>query len=663
MTIRRGTPQPDGEFGARIAAALAGKGVHAPEPIVVAAAERIIPTPRRNGALRFLIGDTFIPSRIPADTPTVVQQLLAYLDRHGVIGIGLPICPACRTAKVLKARDEQGRRICFRCAQLSAYGECPSCLRRKKLIATDTEGRPVCQRCGPDGAPTFECTACAKTVTVASRVDGRWHCLNCYPRPTRRCVSCGQDKKIATTILAGPHCFACHNHVLRNPAPCPRCNQIRILAFLDDTATAVCAGCAGQPARYACRRCSGEEHHYGRLCARCTLDDRCTELLSGPDGTVSEPMRALRNHLFTRPRPVQIIAWLRRGPHVDLLREIATGKTPLTAASFVRTGGDKGLDHLYALLVETGAIPRDRATADFLEAWTDHVIADAPARHRRLLTTYARWVLLRRASSDYRTGDITSGAAKHVKTATRGLIAFLTWLDEHKTSLDAVTQGQVEQFLTVRSSQRWLPQFLAWAHERGVAPRLEVPVLVPGLPNITASEHDHEHTIATLIGDDTIALDVRLACLLIAVYGFTASRILMLRREQLHDTGDVVDLYVGDRPLRLPEPLAELARTQLAQRPDAGPQDWLFPGRQPGRPRNALYLTRQLRMLGTSISALQKTARFRLAGTVPAKVLADMLGFHVNTFETYAHLAAGNRGDYPNLRQREISAAGTTEPK
>lgn len=663
MTIRRGTPQPNGEFGPRVAAALAGRGIHAPEPLVIAAAERIIPVPRRNGALRLLTSDTFTPSRIPADTPTVVQQLLAHLDRHDVTGIGLPICPACRTAKVVKMRDEQGRRICFRCAQMSVYGQCPGCLRRKKLIATDPEGRRVCQRCGPGGAPTFECTVCAKTVTVASRVDGRWHCLNCYPRPARRCVSCGHDKKIATTILTGPHCFACHNRVLRNPAPCPGCDRIRILAFLDDTATAVCAGCAGQPARYACRRCGGEEHHYGRLCARCVLDDRCTELLTGPDGTISEPMRTLREHLLTRPRPAQIIKWLRHGPHIDLLCEIASGRAPLTAASFVRPGGDKGLDYLYALLVNAGVISRDRATADLLEAWTARTIADAPVGHRRLLTTYVRWVLLRRASYDRRAGDITPGAADHVKAATRGLIAFLTWLDEQNTPLDAVTQGQVEQFLTVRSAQRWLPQFLGWAHERGLAPQLEVPVLAPGLPNITASERDHEHIVATLFRDETIALDIRLPSLLIAVYGVPASRILTLRREQLHNTGDVVELNIGDRPLQLPEPLADLARAHLARHPDAGPQDWLFPGRQPGRPRNTLYLTRQLRMFGTSISALQKTARFRLAGAVPAKVLADMLGFRANTFETYAHLAAGNRGEYPSLRKRDVSDTGTTEPK
>lgn len=39
-----------------------------------------------------------------------------------------------------------------------------------------------------------------------------------------------------------------------------------------------------------------------------------------------------------------------------------------------------------------------------------------------------------------------------------------------------------------------------------------------------------------------------------------------------------------------------------------------------------------------------------LAGSVPAKVLADILEFNVNTCETNAHLAASARADYPALR-------------
>ncbi len=75
-----------------------------------------------------------------------------------------------------------------------------------------------------------------------------------------------------------------------------------------------------------------------------------------------------------------------------------------------------------------------------------------------------------------------------------------------------------------------------------------------------------------------------------------------------------------------------------------------LPRTHPGQPRDPQYLNRRLRPLGVTISALQNTARFRLAGAVPAKVLADVLGFRVITFENYARLSGSTRGDYPALR-------------
>src|SRR5690606_15733077 len=95
-----------------------------------------------------------------------------------------------------------------------------------------------------------------------------------------------------------------------------------------------------------------------------------------------------------------------------------------------------------------------------------------------------------------------------------------------------------------------------------------------------------------------------------------------------------------------------LAREQLDLRPDD--DAWLFPGRLPGQPLDPQYLALRLRPLSTSISTLQNTARFRLAGAVPAKVLADILDFSVATFEHYARIAGGTRGDYPALRTRSL---------
>lgn len=127
--------------------------------------------------------------------------------------------------------------------------------------------------------------------------------------------------------------------------------------------------------------------------------------------------------------------------------------------------------------------------------------------------------------------------------------------------------------------------------------------------------------------------------MLITVYGLPATKTLTLCRGQLREEGDALDLLLGDRPLKLPEPITALARAQLDLRPGTDAEGWLFPSRSPGQPLNPQYLTLRLRALDTSISALQNTARFRLAGAVPAKVLADMLDFNVVTFENYAPLA------------------------
>ncbi|MGO1507769.1 MAG: hypothetical protein ACTIKQ_04660 [Microbacterium sp.] len=654
MTIPRGTPQPNGEFGLSVAVALSAKGVTASEQMVIETAERIIAPSRRNGALRLLMSTRFTPTELQPETTVVVQVLLANLARSGATGIGLPLCPTCRTRKVVKTHNGQGPRECFRCTQRRSYGECPGCLRMKKLTATDADGQRVCQRCGPDGIPTFTCDDCGKTVTTVGRVDERRVCLNCFPRRLRRCASCGQQKKIAANILHGPCCFACYNHILRNAAPCPGCGATRVLAFLGGDDRPCCANCAGQPARYSCRRCGSEEHNYGRLCGKCVLSDRCDDILTGPDGVFAPPMRALRDYLLDQPRPAQIIKWLRMGPSTDVLRDIASGRVPVESVLDVPRPG-KPLIYLRTLLVDAGALPRDTSATRQLMAWATQTISEAPAEHHQMLRAYTRWVLLRRASRD-NSGDIAVGAARHVKASLRGLVAFLAWVEEQRAPLRGLTQAQVEEFINLQTARRWLPQFLDWAAERDITPDLDISTLPRREPSISTSEEHLEHIIRILATDSSMPLDARLASLLIAVYGLPATKTLALRRSQLRDEGESLDFLIGDRPVTLPEPIAVLAREQRDLRPDADSDAWLFPGRSPGHPLDPQYLTRRLRTLGTSVSALQNTARFRLAGAVPAKVLADMLDFSVATFENYARLAGGTRGDYPALReQRQIA--------
>lgn len=642
-----------GGTGAQIAELLVNLHVTGiDQTTVVEITERLVSPHQRRVVIETLSQPGFNTRILTGNTPGRVQTLLAALQRAGAEGIQLPRCPSCQRERVLLRKGADNTRICHRCAERRHYAECPACKRIKKLTQTNEHGTRVCDRCAPGGKELWKtCERCGRSVTVGSVLDGVWTCLNCYPKPTHLCVACGKQKKIASTILHGKHCFACHNRVLRNPRPCPSCEENRILAFLDHEQQAVCAGCAGQPARYACRRCGGEEHFYGRDCGLCILDDRCRAILAGPDGALSEPMEKLRRYLLTKPRPEQVIKWFKMSRSIPLLRSIAQGDTPLTEATFVSEGRDRALAYLRDLLLDAGSMPREQTITRQLEAWVAETVAPLAVERRQMVTAYVRWGLLRRAKRDPRSGDITPGGATHVRVCVRGIIKLFDWLDEQRTSLAAVTLAQIEEFMAIRSTHRWLWKFLTWAGERELAPVFEVPSISKPAPNVTGFEQQHEDTIRHLATDSNIDLDARLAGLLIAVYGLLATRTLRLHRSQLHvtDQGDA-QLLLGEHPLVLAGPVTQIAIQHLATLEPAGQDAWLFPGLNPGGHRDAQYLTSRIEPLGMSISELQKAARFRLAGTVPAKVLADALGFNIATFELYANLSASPRGEYPQLR-------------
>ncbi len=639
----------DTEFGQRVEKILTGKGVTAEPGAIATAAARIVPPPRRNGTITYTSREEFSPTDVDAEATAVLQILLAFLLRQGAGGIRLPRCPNCRSERRLTKRAPDGQRVCLRCAERHRYGECARCLRMKKLVATTPAGG-VCQRCSPEGLPRVECTRCHRLVTTAGTLNGQKVCLNCYPKKARTCVACGKTAKIAARILTGPHCFRCYNLVLNNAQPCPGCGQPKILAFLDAGSTPVCAVCAGLPSRFACRRCGSEEHRYARLCAVCTLTDRTQEHLADETGQLSPAMAMLRRYLLARPNPRVTLKWLDRGPHSPLLREIALGNVALTEGTFAAAHQDKPLAHLRAVLADSGALPLPAPNLTRLENWFRAFLTEIPAQHVALIVPYARWELLRKTRTRARAPDIAPGALKHARTSLLGIDHFLTWTDERAIPITEIRQSQVEEYLTTRSTRRWLPQFLTWFSRTRSPLDISLPLARQSAPLITLDETAQRALIDRVLRDRAIPLDARLAILLIAVFGQSAAHILASRRDRLLTDSTPARFTLHERPVALPDPIGRIA-TQLARAQQAAPESpWLFPGRTPGRHRDLQYLTRQLKPLGTSISALQNTARYQLASALPAKVLADMLGFDVSMFENYARLSNGVWGNYPALR-------------
>ncbi|MGP4092169.1 hypothetical protein [Streptomyces sp. KR55] len=166
--------------------------------------------------------------------------------------------------------------------------------------------------------------------------------------------------------------------------------------------------------------------------------------------------------------------------------------------------------------------------------------------------------------------------------------------------------------------------------------------------------HDDEACRATarrLLHDDTIRTEDRLAGLLLLLYAQWPSAISRLTVDHIEEAGGAVRIRLGDVPVDLPEPVADLALQQVAARRSHAvlartDSFWLFPGGQPGRPISAWAMGERLRKLGIRPAQTRSTALFQLATGLPAAVLARTLGIHITVAVKWQRAAARDWGSY-----------------
>jgi hypothetical protein len=80
---------------------------------------------------------------------------------------------------------------------------------------------------------------------------------------------------------------------------------------------------------------------------------------------------------------------------------------------------------------------------------------------------------------------------------------------------------------------------------------------------------------------------------------------------------------------------------------------WLFPGRVPGQPLDGHSLTNLLNRHGISARPARNGALAALAADLPAAILADLLGLHVNTAVRWVIYARRDWADYLAIRAAE----------
>ncbi len=146
---------------------------------------------------------------------------------------------------------------------------------------------------------------------------------------------------------------------------------------------------------------------------------------------------------------------------------------------------------------------------------------------------------------------------------------------------------------------------------------------------------------------------MRVAAALLLLYGHPISRTVQMTAAQISHANGRTYLAFGQHPVLLLPPLARLIQELHATAtPTAvlggrgGPTTWLFPGQVPGRHMSAGGLARQLNQHGIQARISRSSALISLAADLPAAVIADLLGIHINTDVRWAHRAQRDWASY-----------------
>ena len=302
------------------------------------------------------------------------------------------------------------------------------------------------------------------------------------------------------------------------------------------------------------------------------------------------------------------------------------------------------------MLVAAGALPARDERLTALERWIGQAVAAQPdPGHRQALRGYAAWHHLRRLRGRLDGRPASRQQAKNVRDHVTAAAAFLDWLTARGLTLAACTQAELDQWLAGTSGHRVRSaNFVRWAVARRHASGLTAPASRWPGPSGPLDQDRRWADARRLLHEEAYPAADRVAGLLILLYAQKLNVITTLTAQHvLHEDGRTL-LRLGSRPIILPAPLDTLVAGLTAGRKPPGssllnvPSPWLFPGRKPGSALTEDALAQRLHALGISPRQGRSTALFTLAADVPAAILANTLGIHVQAAIQWQKISAGD---------------------
>jgi hypothetical protein len=573
-----------------------------------------------------------------------------------------PLCAVCVTTSVemcegcgrpTPAKDRGGRALCPDCYRRPARA-CGRCGRVRTIARLAIGDDPdLCALCWT--GPMVICAECGQLRPCRGERRGRMLCSKCAPFTPQRCAHCGRSCRTVAKLHEGPVCSTCYRRVLASKGCCPGCGETRRLMVHPGWESKVCATCSGAPPRSVCTRCGIEDSLYRRgLCSACSLPLILDEVLGDDAARKVNGLGPVFDRLVQLDPSRWLLDWLTRGSAATILARFASGELPLEHEAFDQLPTAQSTWFVERLLVTAGALPDRDPILARMERWTaDYLAKITDVDRQRLLSRYATWQLLRPLRAKSAVAPLSDFAHNGRKQRLKGADAFLGWLEADGRTLADCTQAVVERWAAT-GPPGWsrVRPFIAWAHQQGLVGSLEFPTRPAGVSSSLIGTEERWAIARRLLHEADLDPVIRVAGLLVVLYAQPLARIARLRTDQIHTNDGHTELLIGASPIRIPSPLdehiGELMQRHVARTVSemTGDEPWLFPGAMAGRPIHANTLATRLVDAGVPSTAHRQAALAHLAASMPAAIVADLLGVSIRTAIRWAALTGRSWADY-----------------